>query len=65
MLGKHLVFLDSSQFMSSSPEKLVENIKKCGKWETCSPGECIKYVSYRGHAINPIHNQLRYTSKVN
>ena len=64
MLGKHLLFLDSSQFMSSSPEKLVENIKKCGKCEHVVQVKVSKYVSYRGHAINPIHNQLKCTSKV-
>ena len=35
MLGKHLVFLDSFQFMASSLERLVDNL----------PGEAFKYTS--------------------
>ena len=35
MLGKHLVFIDSLQFMSSSPEKLVSNL----------PNDAFKYTS--------------------
>ena len=42
MLGYHLVFLDSFQFMSSSLEKFVENITKCGECKTCKPDSCIK-----------------------
>ena len=42
MLGKHLVFLDSFQFMSSSLDMLVSNITKCGKCETCEPNKCLK-----------------------
>ena len=42
MLGKHLTFLDSFQFMSSSLENLVKNMTKCGKCDTCNPGRCIK-----------------------
>ena len=42
MLGNHLTFLDSFQFMSSSLEKLVENITKCGECKTCKPDSCIK-----------------------
>ena len=42
MLGNHLTFLDSFQFMSSSLEKLVTNITKCGKCNTCKPDKCMK-----------------------
>ena len=45
MLGNHLTFIDSFQFMSSGLEKLVSNITKCGKCDTCNPGECLKKVS--------------------
>ena len=52
MLGNHLTFIDSFQFMSSSLDKLVENVTKCGKCETCKPDSCIlRSVSYRGHII--------------
>ena len=37
MLGNHLMFIDSLQFMSSSLDKLVENVMKCGECETCKP----------------------------
>ena len=40
-LGKHLGFIDSLQFISSSLYKLAENITKCGKCETCQPGKCV------------------------
>ena len=42
MLGNHLTFIDSFQFMQSSLEKLVSNITKCGNCETCKPGDCIE-----------------------
>ena len=42
MLGNHLTFIDSFQFMSSSLENLVKNMTKCGKCDTCNPGRCIK-----------------------
>ena len=42
MLGNHLTFLDSFQFMSSGLEKLVTNITKCGKCDTCNPDKCTK-----------------------
>ena len=41
MLGNHLTFIDSFQFMSSSLGNLVENITKCGKCKTCKPDSCI------------------------
>ena len=44
MLGQHLVFIDSFQFMSSSLENLVKNITKCGKCDACNPGNCIKRI---------------------
>ena len=47
-LGKHLRFIDSFQFMSSSLENLVNNLTKCGK---CS-GKC----------QNPVYDNLRYTA---
>ena len=42
MLGNHLTFIDSFQFMSSSLENLVKNMTKCGKCDTCNPGKCTK-----------------------
>ena len=52
MLGNHLTFIDSFQFMSSSLDKLVENVTKCGKCETCKPDSCVhKSVSDRGRII--------------
>ena len=52
MLGNHLTFIDSFQFMSSSIDKLVENVTKCGKCETCKPDSCIcRSVSGRGRVI--------------
>ena len=52
MLGNHLNFIDSFQFMGSSLEKLVGNLTKCGK---CKKGE---------ECINPNYNQLKYTSEI-
>ena len=50
MLGNHLI--DSFQFMSSSLDKLVENVTKCGKCETCKPDSCIRRnVNDRGRII--------------
>ena len=52
MLDNHLTFIDSFQFMSSSLDKLVENVMKCGKCETCKPDSCIhRSVSDRGCII--------------
>ena len=52
MLGNHLTFLDSFQFMSSSLENLVKNIIKCRKCDTCDPGKCIKrHINNKGKII--------------
>ena len=52
MLGNHLTFIDSFQFMSSSLENLVKNITKCGKCDTCNPGKCIKrHINNKGKII--------------
>ena len=42
MLGNHLTFIDSFQFMGSSLEKLVNNMTKCGECNTCNPEKCLK-----------------------
>ena len=57
MLGNHLTFIDSFQFMSSGLEKLVSNIIKCGKCDTCYPGKCLKKVSLKDK-IRQQQNQL-------
>ena len=52
MLGNHLTFLDSFQFMSDSLENLVKNITKCGKCNTCDPDKCIKqHINNKGNII--------------
>ena len=52
MLGNNLGFLDSFQYMSSSLEKLVKNITKCGKCGTCDPGDCVKrHVNDKGKIV--------------
>ena len=55
MLGNHLTFIDSFQFISSSLENLVKNITKCGKCRNCknSGKACAK----------PNYDNLKYTSK--
>ena len=42
MLGNHFTFIDSFQFMSMSLDRLVDNITKCGKCDTCNPDKCLK-----------------------
>ena len=52
MLGNHLTFLDSFQFMSDSLENLVKNITKCGKCNICDPDKCIKqHINNKGKII--------------
>ena len=52
MLGKHLTFIDSFQFMMSSLEKLVTNITKCGKCNTCKPDKCMKLdINYKNKTL--------------
>ena len=52
MLGNHLTFIDSLKFMSSSLDKLVGNVTKCGKCGTCKPDSCIgRSVSNKGRII--------------
>ena len=52
MLGNHLTFIDSFQFMMSSLEKLVTNITKCGKCNTCKPDKCMKLnINYKNKTL--------------
>ena len=52
MLGNHLTFIDSFQFMGSSLEKLVSTITKCGKCETCKPDDCMKLnINYKNKTL--------------
>ena len=52
MLGNHLTFLDSFQFMNSSLNKLIQNITKCGKCDTCDPGKCMKkHIKNKGRTM--------------
>ena len=80
MLGNHLTFIDSFQFMGSSLEKLVKNITKCDKCKTCKPDDCMKLnINYKAYipcgecqncknidkdCINPKYDELKYTSKI-
>ena len=87
MLGNHLTFIDSFQFMQSSLEKLVKNITKCDKCETCKPDDCLKLkIDYTNKTsqhktsipcgecknckninkdcINPVYDDLKYTSEI-
>ena len=54
LLGKHLVFLDSFQFMSSSLGKLVANTPKCSQCENCQNDK---------DYTNPKFDDLKSTSK--
>ena len=56
MLGNHLNFIDSFQFMGSSLEKLVNNITKCGECENCKNKD--------EDCIDPKYDQLKYTSSM-
>ena len=52
MLGNHLTFIDSFQFMSMSLDRLVDNITKCGKCDTCNPDKCLKrFVNSKGRLV--------------
>ena len=55
ILGNHLTFIDSFQFMSSSLENLVKNMTKCG--------ECINCKNSVKACITPNYDNLIYTSK--
>ena len=56
MLGNHLTFIDSFQFMGSSLDKLVKNITKCGECENCKNKD--------EDCIDPKYDQLKYTSSM-
>ena len=51
MLGNHLTFIDSFQFMSSSLDNLIQNITKCGRCDSCIPDKCIKRSINKGRII--------------
>ena len=52
MLGNHLTFIDSFQFMMSNLDKLVTNITKCGKCNTCKPDKCMKLnINYKNKTL--------------
>ena len=52
MLGNHLTFIDSFQFVSSGLDNLVENVTKCGNCATCKQDSCIRRsVSDKGRII--------------
>ena len=55
MLGNHLTFIDSFQFMSSSLEKLVNNMTRCENCDTGNPGKCIKRsINSKGRVVQHI-----------
>ena len=87
MLGNHLTFIDSFQFMGFSLDKLVTNITNCGKCKTCKPSKCMKLnindenktsqhitsiscgecencKNKDEDCIDPIYDQLKYTSEI-
>ena len=87
MLGNHLTFIDSFQFMGFSLDKLVTNLTNCGKCNTCDPSKCMKLkINNKNRksqhitsipcgecencknkdkdCINPIYDQLKYTSEI-
>ena len=52
MLGNYLNFIDSFQFMNSSSDKLVENIKKSGKCKTYQPDGCVnRSINDKGNIV--------------
>ena len=55
MLGNNLVFIDSFQFMSSSFEKLVNNLPQDAlKYTSNTFGKKTKYMTYKGIMITRI-----------
>ena len=53
-MEKYMAFMLGNQFMSSSLEKLIKNITKCGKCDTCDPGKCTKQHINKGKTIQHI-----------
>ena len=60
MLGNHLTFLHSFQFISSSLDELVDNITKCGKCDNCKNDD----KNDDKKCVNPHYVNLKYTSQL-